>query len=99
MPKFIDEVLSEIVGVPCGNVKFTLERNSSEFFDCKEYVHGRFQCFLEFTTLEKINPLTNYRFGSLIVCTVESNKYSAVLLRGKETDRITQAIADMCFVE
>ena len=99
MPKFIDEVLSEIIGVPCGNVKFTLERNSSEFLDCKEYVHGRFQCFLEFTTLEKINPLTNYRFGSLIVRGSESNKYAAVLLRGKETARITQAITDMCFVE
>jgi hypothetical protein len=99
MPKFIDEVLSEIVGVPCGNVKFTLERNSLEFFDCKEYVRGRVQCFLEFTTLEKINPLTNYRFGSLIVRGAESNKCSAVLLSGKETARITQAIADMCVVE
>ena len=99
MPKFIDEVLSEIVGVSCGNVKFTLERSSLEFFDCKEYVHGRVQCFLEFTTLEKINPLTNYRFGSLIVRSAESNKYSAVLLSGKETARITQAIADMCVVE
>ena len=99
MPKFIDEVLSEIVGVPCGNVKFILERNSSEFLGCKEYVHGRVQCFLEFTTLEKIKPLTNYRFGSLIVRGAESNKCYAVLLRGKETARITQAIADMCVVE
>ena len=99
MPKFIDEVLSEIVGVPCGNVKFTLEGNSLEFFDCKEYVHGRVQCFIEFTTLEKINSLTDYRFGSLNICTVEGNKYSAVLLRGKETARIAQTIADVCFVE
>lgn len=94
----IEKVLSGIIGLPCGNVKFTLEGSSSDFLGCKDYSHGRIQCYIEFTTLQKISAETGYRFGSLIVGTYENNKYNAVLVRGKETAMITQAIADMCNV-
>ena len=85
----VEEVLSKILGVPCGNVKFTLEGSSSDFFDCKEYVHGLVRCYLEFTTLAKPE---NLRVGSLIVTSYRENEYTAVLVKGEETSRIARAV-------
>ena len=85
----VEEVLSEILGVPCGNVKFTSEGSSIDFFDCKEYAHGMVRCYLEFTTLAK---LENLRVGSLIVSSYRNNAYTAVLVRGEETVRIAKAV-------
>ena len=99
MSKSVESVLSEIIGVPSGNVKFTLEGNSMDFYGAKEYSHGLIRCYIEFTTLEPIRSDSNYRFGSLIIGSFEGNKYTAVLVRGKETAMITQAIADMCKVD
>ena len=85
----VEEVLSEILGVPCGNVKFTSEGNSSEFFGCKEYSHGMVRCYLEFTTLAKPE---NLRVGSLIIASYRDNAYTAVLVQGEETARIARAV-------
>ena len=84
----VESVLSEILSVPCGNVKFTSEGNSSEFFGCKEYAHGLVRCYLEFTTLAKPE---NLRVGSLIITSYRNNEYTAVLVRGEETARIAKA--------
>ena len=85
----VEEVLSEILGVPCGNVKFTSEGNSIDFVGCKEYAHGLVRCYLEFTTLAKPE---NLRVGSLIVTSYRKNEYTAVLVKGEETSRIARAV-------
>jgi len=87
----LESVLSEILGVPCGNVKFTREGYSQEFFNFDEYVHGITQYHLEFTTKK---PLVDLEVGSIVSCKFENNRYLAVLLKGKETDSIVRAIVD-----
>lgn len=94
----LESVLSEILGVPCGNVKFTRE-SSSNVLVCGEYVHGLIECNLTFTTTK---PLVKYpvqcTFGSvyivdLLMYNITKYKYTALLLKGEETSRIVRAIA------
>jgi hypothetical protein len=87
----LESVLSEILGVPCGNVKFTREGSSQEFFECGEYLHSLIKCYLEFTTLKPLPALS--RVGSLVIAS-EKGKYLAALLKGEETSRIARAVAD-----
>lgn len=87
----VEAVLSEIIGVPCGNVKFTTENYSEECFDHRGYIHGMTRCYIEFTTQK---PLLGHRFGSLFVLSYRNNVYYAALIQGKETARIAQAVAD-----
>lgn len=96
----VESVLSEILGVPCGDVKFIRESSSNwlgykptgEPLEEGYYVHGTIRHYLEFTTKE---PLMNFRVGSIAVTSGDdSGGYFAILLYGKETSRIVRAIAD-----
>lgn len=89
----VESVLSEILGVPCGNVKFTREADSGEPLGYDYYIHGMIRHYIEFTTKK---PLEDFRVGSVIVITMNNYicKYQAVLVKGEETLRIVRAIAD-----
>jgi len=89
----LESVLSEILGVSCGNVKFTRESSSQDVLLCDIYLHGVIRCYLEFTTR---SPLAHLRIGSIVIITAShvKNTYYAELLKGEETSRIVRAIAD-----
>jgi len=95
----LESVLSEILGVPCGNVKFTRE-SSSNVLVGDEYVHGLIKCNLTFTTTKPIKeyPAKN-KFGSLgitsmLAYNITKYQYDVVLFEGEETSRIVRAITD-----
>lgn len=95
----VEEVLSEILRVPCWNVKFTRESSSQEFLESNKYVHGLIRCYLEFTTKRCISEelnLGSIRLSSQVKdwCGFKQYKYTAILLKGEETSRIVRAIAD-----
>lgn len=103
----VELVLSEILGVPCGNVKFT-RKSSSEWVGyqptgepMKEgyYTHGIVRCSISFTTLKRLDFILDPRFGNVYLSSeVRQNlkewEYTAVLLYGEETKMIAKAIYD-----
>lgn len=98
--KFIDEVLSEIIGVPCGNIKFELSVESIGQTLGKYYHNGIQKATIEFSCKERINSdvigsVYIYPVGAVVRSRVQSEYfYKAVLVQGKETDKIAQAVVD-----
>ena len=95
----LESVLSEILGVPCGNVKFTRE-SSSQALVHGEYVHGRVNYALVFTATKPIKEYpAKYKFGSvgitsMLAYNITKYQYDVVLFEGEETSRIVRAITD-----
>ena len=91
----IEDVLSDIVGVPCGNIDFTLEADSLRLKQGGKYSFhpGLLNTYLTFETLE---PLKKDQYGSLRIRTINNFlcRYSATLLHGEETSKIVQAVAE-----
>jgi len=87
----VESVLSEILGVPCGNVKFSAEAPSCVHSRGEIYEHGTRTYYLKFTTRL---PLRKLQIGSLIITSINCTNYEAILLKGEETSRIVRAIAD-----
>lgn len=100
MSKFIDEVLSEIIGVPCGNIKFELSVESIGQTFSKTYCNGIQKATMEFSCKERINSdvigsVYIYPVGEVLENNIQLEYfYKAILVQGKETTRIAQAVAD-----
>ena len=99
MPKFIDDVLSEILGVPCGDVKFQLHIESIGQTVGDNYCNGIQRATLEFKCKKRIE---SDNIGSIYLALDKSDTtwsnpeyyYSAVLVKGKETDMLAKAVYD-----
>lgn len=98
--KFIDDVLSEIIGVPCGNIKFELSIESIGQTLGKYYCNGIQKATIEFSCKERIKSdaigsMYIYPVGAVVESRIQSEYfYKAILVQGKETARIAQAVAD-----
>lgn len=100
MTKFIDEVLSEIIGVSCGNIKFELSVESLGQ-TLGNYCHNRIQkATIEFSCKQRINSdvigsVHLFSVGGVVEKDIQMEYfYKAILVQGKETARIAQAVAD-----
>jgi hypothetical protein len=100
MPKFIDEVLSEILGVSCGDVKFQLHIETIGQSLGDNYCNGIQRATLEFKCKKRIE---SDKIGSIYLCAIVGvvvNEiqveyyYSAVLVKGKETAMLAKAVYD-----
>lgn len=105
----LESVLSEILGVPCGNVKFHRE-GISLLLPESEYLHSGLHTSvtsrIEFSTLERIDLLyPNNKFGSIYIGSqdwystgespVKEFGYTAYLLKGEETSERSQRDCDL----
>ena len=99
MPKFIDDVLSEISGVSCGDVKFQLHIESIGQTVGDNYCNGIQRATLEFKCKKRIesdNIGSIYLVfdGSDTIWSGPEYYYSAVLVKGKETAMLAKAVYD-----
>ncbi len=93
MPKFIDEVLSEIVGVPCGDITFSLCVESVGQTLGDYYVNAIQRSTIEFKTKIRIGSIYLYPIGTVQCRGVDVEYfYKAILVKGEETSRIAKAI-------
>ena len=101
MPKFIDEVLSEILGVSCGDVKFQLHIESIGQTVGDNYCNGIQRATLEFKCKKRIES-DNIGSIYLVLDKVSATDvwfnteyhYSALLVKGKETAMLAKAVYD-----
>lgn len=100
MSKFIDKVLSDIVGVSCGDIKFSLCVESMGHTLGNYYVNGIQRATIEFKTKERIKSdqigsLYLYPVGAVLENSIQLEYfYKGILVKGNETAMIAQAIAD-----
>ena len=98
MPKFIDEVLSEIVGVPCGDITFSLCVESVGQTLGDYYVNAIQRGAIEFKTKvriesDQIGSIYLYPIGTVQCRSVDVEYfYKGVLVKGEETSRIARAV-------
>ena len=98
MPKFIDEVLSEIVGVPCGDITFSLCIESVGQTLGDYYVNGIQRSTVEFKTKiriesDQIGSIYLYPIGAVQCQGVDVEySYKGILVKGEETSRIARAV-------
>ena len=105
MSVLLAEVLEGIVGAPVGNVEFSFSFGSQAWYvdsDTKEkseiqMTHGRYQVQISFTSDKSLVVGGKGRYGSLVIGTkawycYELYKYTAILLTGKETEAIAEAV-------
>ena len=98
MPKFIDEVLSEIVGVPCGDITFSLCIESVGQTLSDSYVNGIQRATIEFKTKvriesDRIGSIYLYPVGGVMENKIQMEYfYKGILVKGEETARIAKAV-------
>lgn len=98
MPKFIDEVLSEIVGVPCGDITFSLCVESVGQTLGDYYVNAIQRSTVEFKTKiriesDQIGSIYLYPIGTVQCRGVDVEYfYKGILVKGEETSRIARAV-------
>lgn len=99
----LETTLSKIIGVDCGNVCFSRDSHACGHTS-GYYVHGPISIKLSFTTQKQ---LLENSYGSIKIALMDcyyngwdgisEYTYNAVLVRGENTSKIAEAIADELF--
>lgn len=99
----LELTLSQIIGVECGNVHFSRDCRSYRHPE-GGYVHGTISLELSFTTRKQ---LLENSYGSVKITSMGCDyngwngtseyTYAAVLIRGENTSKIAEALADELF--
>ena len=98
MPKFIDEVLSEILGVHFEDITFSLCVESVGQTLGDYYVNGIQRSTIEFKTkirieLDRIGSIYLYPVGGVLENKIQMEYfYKGILVKGEETSRIAKAV-------